>query len=89
MCPGKVFVHTIILPKRKSLGDCFLQIFCYSTMAFSFVFRALFCYSPLSYMYSLPIEQIFQHLLWCIDKLLCKLIVLGFLITDGSYAINA
>ena len=40
-------------------------------------------------MYSLPIEQISQHLLRCIDKLLCKLIVLGFLITDGSYAINA
>ena len=40
-------------------------------------------------MYSLPIEQIFQHLLRCIDKLLCKLIVLGFLVTDGSYAINA
>ena len=43
----------------------------------------------LSYMYSLPIEQIFQHLFRCIDKLLCKLIVLGFLIADGSYAINA
>ena len=40
-------------------------------------------------MYSLPIEQISQHLLRCIDKLLCKLIVLGFLVTDGSYAINA